>query len=258
MSMNQSLPLVSAIIPTRNRPQMLIRAVKSVFQQTYPNIELIIVDDKSEYDVEFFIQKEMGFRSCRVLKNIRNTGASGARNTGFYESRGEYIGFLDNDDEWMPQKIEKQVEALQNSDSRVGIVCTHDIIYCGRTMRTRCRKLEGNVYTELCKNHTAGNTSSPLIRRSVLEDIGLFDEYLPAAQDTDLWIRISKYYEFVTIEEPLVLIHHHDSDRITSNRRRQIHGAYALLSKHWKEFPVRRKYTLIKRIIRTALAIARK
>jgi glycosyltransferase involved in cell wall biosynthesis len=252
----QPLPLVSAIIPTRNRPNMLFRAVRSIACQTYPNIELIIVDDEPEGSIEERLRQETGLHSCRVIKNGRKPGGAGARNTGFLESEGEFIGFLDDDDEWMARKIEKQVEVFQNSNDKVGIVCAYDVIIHNSTEIIRHRKLEGNMYEALCREHIVGNTSVPLIKRKTLDESGLFDEDMPAAQDTELWLRIAKKYHFATVEEPLALIHLHDSERITKNHLKQIIGIYMLLRKHWRELPMDRRYNLIKRIVRlTALKI---
>jgi glycosyltransferase involved in cell wall biosynthesis len=254
MNENQLHPLVSVIIPSRNRPTMLMNAVKSIASQTYQNIETIIVNDGAECDLDNMIRKETGLQTCRVLRNARKAGAAGARNTGFYASKGEFIGFLDDDDEWMPEKIEKQIEAFQRSDSKVGIVWTQYFNVYESTRIIRHLQLEGNIYAALCKEHIAGNTSVPLIKRYVLDEVGLFDESFHAAQDTELWLRIAKHYHSATVYEPLALIHRHRSDRITSNNQKQLLGTYALLRKHWKELPVQRKYTLIKRLIRKGLA----
>jgi glycosyltransferase involved in cell wall biosynthesis len=94
-----SFPLISVIIPTLNRPEFLIRGVRSVVRQTYPNLEIIIVDDGSQYNIQSLIEKEFDNLNCRILRNPRCRGGAGARNAGFYESKGEYIAFLDDDDE---------------------------------------------------------------------------------------------------------------------------------------------------------------
>jgi cellulose synthase/poly-beta-1,6-N-acetylglucosamine synthase-like glycosyltransferase len=248
MHERETLPLISAIIPTRNRLAMLIRTARSVAGQTYPNIEIIIVDDGPECGIEKHTRKEIQFEACRVVKNTRTPGAAGARNTGFFESKGEFTAFLD--DEWMPEKIEKQVEAFQKSNDNVGIVCTHNIVIHNSTKIIRPRQLEGNVYETLRREHTVGNTLVPLIKRHVLEEVGLFDEDMPAAQDTELWLRIAKRYHFTTMDEPLVRIHWHDSERITENPPKQILGTCMLLHKHCSDLHIRRQYNLIKKIIR--------
>ena len=237
---------------------MLTRAVNSVLRQTYGDVELIIVDDGSERDIESHLRNDFGFNRLQVVKNTRSPGASGARNTGFYHSRGALVAFLDDDDEWMPEKIRKQVEVFQSTSEKVGIVCTADVIMQeGGVIQTRSRDLRGDVFQTLCQAHLAGNTSNPLIKRNVLEHVGLFDESLSAAQDTDLWIRIAKHYHFATVNEPLTLIYWHDAERIGKNNHRQVAGVSKLLQKHWADLPVQRKYALIKRIMRLSMDIAK-
>ena len=251
------LPLVSAIIPTRNRPEMLLRAVKSVAEQTYPRIELIIVEDEPEGNIEEYIRQEIKMQACRVIKNKRKPGGAGARNSGFLESKGEFIAFLDDDDEWMPEKIERQIEAFQKSNDRVGIEAACNIIVQNSTRIINYRYLEGDVYKALCRKHTAGNTSIPLIKRHVLEEVGLFDEDMEAAQDTELWLRIAKRYHFTTVNEPLAIVHWHNSERITKNYSKQVLGVSMLLRKHWSDLPMQRRYTLIKGIARLTLLSVR-
>jgi glycosyltransferase involved in cell wall biosynthesis len=246
-------PLVSAIIPTCNRMEMLLRAARSVAIQTYPNMELIIVDDDPSGSIKEHLRQEIELQACRVIKNRRKSGGAGARNTGFLESKGKFIGFLDDDDEWMPEKIEKQIEAFQASDDKVGIVTAHNIVIHNSTKIITYRCLEGNVYEALCRKHMVGNTSIPLIKRHVLEEVGLFNEDMPAAQDTELWLRIAKRYHFATVKEPLAILYWHDSERITKNPSKQIIGLYILLRKHWSDLPMQRKYALIKRIVRLTL-----
>jgi glycosyltransferase involved in cell wall biosynthesis len=236
---------------------MLLRAVRSVARQTYRNIELIIVNDGPEGSIEERLRQEIELQVCRIIKNRRKPGAPGARNTGFFESKGEFIAFLDDDDEWMPEKIEKQIEAFQKSNNNVGIVSAQDIIIHNSTKIVRYRQLEGNVYEILCREHTVGNTSVPLIKRNAFEKVGLFDEGMPAAQDTELWLRIAKEYHFTTVKEPLAIIHWHGSERITENSSKQIVGAYMLLRKHWSDLPMRRKYKLIKMIVRLTVRTIR-
>ena len=254
MKINESPRLVSAIIPTQNRPDMLIRAVKSVTSQTYPKIEIIIVDDGAEYDVEAMIRKEIRSDFCRVIKNTRTPGAAGARNSGFYESHGELIGFLDDDDEWFPDKIAKQIDSFRVNDNAVGIVITGYFVVQNGAKTLRERNLNGNVFGTLCRQHLAGNTSNPLIRRKVLEEVGLFDEQMSAAQDTDLWLRIAKQYHFATVSEPLALIHWQASDRITQNYQKRLQGTYRLLQKHWADLHPERKHKLVKRIVYLTVA----
>jgi len=256
MDRNQLFPLISVIIPTFNRPKMLVRAIKSVNGQTYPNLEIIIVDDGSTSDIKSFIEKECNIIDLQVLRNTRRPGGAGSRNTGFYASKGEYIAFLDDDDEWLPQKISRQFDVFQKSTQKVGIICTHDIRIYRDTKIVHYRYLEGNMYKALCRKHIAGNTSNPLIKRSVLEKVGLFDEDMPAAQDTELWLRIAKQFDFATVNEPLVLVYTHDSEQITKNLRKRRLGYYILLRKHWKDLHILRKYEILKGILRMSVLLA--
>jgi glycosyltransferase involved in cell wall biosynthesis len=256
MKSKENLSLVSVIIPTRDRPSMLTRAVKSVARQTYRDIEVIIVDDGSKYDVEARSRNGAGSKPFRIIKNSRTPGAAGARNTGFYQSRGGFIAFLDDDDEWMPEKISKQISAFETAGDKIGIVCTGDIVMHGGVGETRSRDLEGDVFQTLCRNHVAGNTSNPLIKRHVLEAVGLFDENLSAAQDTDLWIRIAKQYHFRSVNETLTLVHRHEAKRIGNNNKGQILGICKLLRKHWPDLPADRKYRLIREIMRLSIGVA--
>jgi O-antigen biosynthesis protein len=235
---------------------MLVRAVTSVARQTYSRIETIVVDDNSNYDVEARIRTEFGLDRCRVVTNTRSPGAAGARNAGFYESRGAFIGFLDDDDEWLPDKISRQVEAFQSAIDEIGIVTASYFVVQNTTRTIRLRNLEGHVFQLLCKEQVAGNTSIPLIRREVFEAVGMFDEQLTAAQDTDLWLRIAKHYGFATVHEPLALIHWQGSDRITKNLQNQIQGVYRFLRKHWADLPGSRKYRLVKAMARLSLALS--
>jgi glycosyltransferase involved in cell wall biosynthesis len=250
------LPLITAIIPTLNRPHMLVRAVKSVAKQTYPNLEIIIVDDGSQYNIQDLIKKECDGLICRVLTNTRRSGGSGARNEGFNASKGDYIAFLDDDDEWLPEKIFKQFEALQQSNEMVGIVCTHDIRIHGNLKIVRTRYLEGNVYRTLCREHIVGNSSNPLMKRHAFEEAGFFDEDMPAAQDTDLWLRMAKRFDFTTVNEPLVHIYHHGSTQITKNIQKQLMGSYLLIRKHGKDLHKSRKYRILKWMLRLMFLLA--
>lgn len=255
MDVKQPWLLTSVIIPTRDRPHMLMRAIKSVICQTFKDLEIIIVNDGSEHIDEELLKKYFGFQGIRVLRNMRKPGAAGARNTGFYESSGKFIGFLDDDDEWLPRKIEKQVEAFQNSCERVGIIFTQHFIVKKNTKILKEWVAQGDVYQDLCREHIPGNTSNPLIKRNVLNEVGLWDEKLPADQDKDLWLRIAKRYHFATVREPLVLFYWHDFERISTNRYKKLLGELMFLKKHWKDLPIQRKCRVIKRIARLTLKI---
>ena len=113
--------LVSTIIPTHNRSKMLNRSINSVLNQTYSAIECIVIDDGSTDNTVDVIETQKDDRLIYV-SHKSNRGASAARNTGIRHSNGEYISFLDDDDEWLPTKLEKQVELLTNLPNKIGMV----------------------------------------------------------------------------------------------------------------------------------------
>ena len=121
--MSEEKPTGSVIIPTYNRARMVDRAIQSVLSQTYQDFEIIVVDDASTDNTQEVV-KECMFRDKRVryIKHEKNKGGSAARNTGIKNEHGEYVGFLDSDDEWLPTKLEKQIELFRKRCNSVGAV----------------------------------------------------------------------------------------------------------------------------------------
>ncbi|TAK34595.1 MAG: glycosyltransferase family 2 protein, partial [Saprospiraceae bacterium] len=120
-------PAVSVIIPTYNRAKTIERAIDSVLNQTFSDLELIVVDDCST-DFTVDVIKQYTDERLIYIRHENNRGEGGARNTGIRNSRAKYIAFLDSDDEWFPNKLEKQMPVIQESDSKVGIVYSHYIM----------------------------------------------------------------------------------------------------------------------------------
>lgn len=233
--------LVSVVITTYNRKiNFLNRAIKSVLKQTHTNFELLVVDDNNSDSI---LRKEIEDRISLYKDDYRliyishdkNRGACAARNTGIKNSRGKYIAFLDDDDEWLEDKIEKQLKVFETSN--VGLVyCSYYRIeedYEGNRKIFLQNALEKKDYfIELLKFNYIGSTSFPLIKRECFENCGLFDEKMPAMQDYDMWIRIAEKYRVKNLEEPLVNYYQHKGDRISSNIKKKIIGMERLLEKH--------------------------
>lgn len=204
--------LVSVIITTKNRKGLLKKAIDSVLHQTYENIECIVVDDGSEDGTELYIQEyiiDNRVKYIRIDSDV-SKGGNFARNTGILNSNGKYIAFLDDDDEWFPDKTYKQVGALNNSLD-VGLV------YCGRIFEYNFQSVsyereeiqdnkfrDGDLSREVL-THIIAVTSTIMVKRNVLEDVGLFDEQLKAWQEYELTIRILQKYRAKKIPENLVL-----------------------------------------------------
>lgn len=203
--------LVSVIIPTYKRKfDMLSRAINSVLAQTYRNIELIIVDDSPEAFpyrkcIEQKIKTEYGQR-VKLVKHLQNMGACAARNTGIKKAKGDYIAFLDDDDEWLSNKLELQMEKME--DPEVGLVyCNSKTIYVNRGNKEKIRLSSGktgNVFADLLKENFIGSTSFVVLKKKVLEDCGVFDEQMQSRQDYELWLRIALKHKVEYVDEVLV------------------------------------------------------
>ena len=202
------MSLISVVIPTRNRYALLDRAVKSVLIQTFSDFEILIVDDASSDETRNIIEKNKDER-IRYIPLKKKSGGSKARNIGIENSKGEYVAFLDDDDEWLPEKLKKQVECF-NTNTQIGIC------YTGRRIM-RKGKITGlskrysfryppyeDHFRSIMSDNFIGVTSSVVIPRSVLIELKGFDENLPCLQDYDLFIRILKKLKACGVNEPLV------------------------------------------------------
>ena len=215
-------PLVSVIIPTYNRSERLRRAIRSVLAQTYQNFEIIVVDDASSGDVAEIIAE---FNDTRItyIRHQKNKGAPAARNSGLRVARGGFINFLDDDDEIMPLKLEKQVTLFQNTSTATGVV------YCGFCyaleetgvmVHKSVPSFSGQVFLEFLKSNFLVMQAS-LIKKESLEQVGFLDETLPGCQDWDLWLRLSRQFEFAAIPEVLAKVWVH-GEQITADLHRKI------------------------------------
>lgn len=202
-----SMELVSVIIPTYNRSTCIIEAIDSVLGQSYSPIEIIVVDDGSTDNTAELIN---GYSNQVVYTYRENGGVSAARNHGISLAEGEFIAFLDSDDKWVADKIEKQVEWLcENSDfgmvlSDVFLVDSSTSVI-EKTNRRLCLPRDGFVLEDILLRPSL-IPSSVLVRRSVLQDVGVFDQELKTAEDLDLHLRIAQKYKIGLIEKPLVYV----------------------------------------------------
>ena len=238
----ENKPIVSVIIPTYNRAHLIGRAIKSVLNQTYQDFEIIVVDDGSTDNTGEIIR---GFKDKRVKyikKYKENKGSSVARNIGIKVARGKYIALLDSDDEWLPEKLDKQIKVLQSESPEVGVVYSN-LLYIdenGKNMsKFRNPKKEGYIYEDLLGKNYVGTDSTLLIRKECFNRVGLFDDLLNTQQDWDMWIRIAKYYRFALIKVPLVKYRLH-SNQISRNLELKIITANRILVKYKDELKKRR------------------
>lgn len=232
--MSHTRPLVSVVIPTYNRERTIARAIRSVLSQTYRDLELIVVDDASHdatrKRVETFTDPRL-----RYIGHTTNLGGSAARNTGIEQSRGEYLAFLDSDDEWLPTKLEAQLPLFRSSPSLGIVYCSATYLTgAGAVVRHRVARHRGNVYRQLLlSNEIVGSTSAAVVPRAVLGRIGGFDVDLPARQDIDLWVRIAREYTVDFVADPLVQIDQGDrGDRISASQVNKLRARELFLEKH--------------------------
>jgi glycosyltransferase involved in cell wall biosynthesis len=229
--------LVSVVIPTFNRAHIISQCLKSVFDQTYKNFEVIIVDDCSTDDTEKIVKEQYG-KKVTWLKHTLRKGAAAARNTGIRASGGNYIAFQDSDDEWLPGKLEAQMRIFAQAPSQVGVVYTKlNKVIRGRNYEFPPRNTtttNGMIHDALLRRSLVGTPTS-VIRKKCFEKTGLFDETFPRLQDWELFIRLSKHFEFRLVDEPLLTVRERD-DSLSADSRALIKAIELLLEKHTGDF----------------------
>ncbi len=194
---------ISVIIPVYNRVHLVGRALASVYVQSRPAQEVIVVDDGSSDGTDDYVHTH--FPQARYICQA-NQGVSAARNRGIAAARGEWLAFLDSDDEWLPQKLEIQCQALlANPGYRM---CHSNEIWVRRDRRVNPMKKHaksgGNIF-QRCLPRCVISPSSVMVHRSVMETVGGFDEAFPACEDYDLWLRVCAVYAVLYVEQPLII-----------------------------------------------------
>jgi GT2 family glycosyltransferase len=197
------MELVSVIIPTYNRAAFLAEAIDSVLSQTYTHLELIVVDDGStDATVELLRQ----YDGKIAVLHTAHGGPSAARNAGIAASRGRYLAFLDSDDVWLPGKLASQMLFFQENPA--ARICQTEEIWIRNGVRVNSmkkhKKYSGWIFRE-CLPLCIVSPSSVMIERSVLDEVGLFDEAFPACEDYDLWLRIAAHNPVYLIDTPLII-----------------------------------------------------
>lgn len=195
--------LVSVVIPAYN--SIYVRdAIVSILNQTHQDLDVIVVDDGSPGGAIQSICAE--FPGVRYVRQA-NAGPSAGRNRGIHEAKGDWIAFLDDDDTWLPHKLEKQIRLIQESSSsnRIGLIYTGQYMLQEETvLGGKIDQADGMVYSYLLFGNFIGTCSSVMIPKHVFEKVGGFDETLICSQDFDLYLRIAREYEIRSVNEPLI------------------------------------------------------
>ena len=202
-------PKVSVVIPTYNRAALLPRAVNSVLAQTFTDFELIILDDASP-DRTPQVAAAFSDHRVRHVRHDRNRGLAGARNTGVAQSRGRYVAFLDDDDEFLPQKLERQVRALDDAPPQVGMayVQAEYVGPDGQVERTLRHTAEGDLFNQVLAldlGFSLGSTA--MFRANIFPEIGGFDETLAQGEDLDFTCVLARRYRIACVPRVLTRLH---------------------------------------------------
>ncbi len=208
---------ISVIIPVRNRPAAIERALDSVAAQSVPVNEVIVIDDCSTDDTpEHVLARSRDLPNLRLIRNHQRRGAPSARNIGAAEATGDLLAFLDSDDEWLPTKTEEQLAILARRPECPAVGC--NILYLHEDRGPR-QSRHGPVATfaDLCRLNIVGSTSSTIVRRTAFEAVGGFRPDLPSCQDWDLWLRLAKIGDLELATKPLLRKFQTRSDTISTN-----------------------------------------
>ena len=233
------MDLVSAIITTYKRPiNILRRAISSILSQTYQNIELIVINDNPD---DIALSKEIGDMLLTIaphatyIVNEKNIGASNSRNIGIQKSNGKYIAFLDDDDEWMPSKIESQYNEII-AEPNIGLVHGNFMLESPNYSKMVKVIHPKNPLKELVKLNYIGSTSIPLINCSIARKVGGFDPSLRMGEDYDLWIRIASISKIKYVNKLLIKYYVSNDSTFRFNHKNRVLAQHVWNKKYEKIF----------------------
>lgn len=231
-------PEVTVIIPTYNRPDYLNDCIDSVLHQTFKNLEVLVIDNstsdfvkKNENVVNLFDDSRL-----KYFRIDERNEAQEARLFGVKKSKGKYLGFIDDDDIWLPSKLEKQVSVFDDETGLVSCIALNKAV----ENKIETEKIEGDnvkvfTYTDLLTHYRLGTASTFLVLRDAFNKVDGFDVDFPAAIDHDFGLRISQYYKVKMI--PKVLVERNAPEGHTSsNFGKRIRGHLCLYKRHGKNF----------------------
>lgn len=229
---------VSVIMPVYNRETTIEMSIYSVLNQTYSNLELIVVNDASTDET---INKIYAIDDTRIkiIDLKKNVGAAAARNIGINHSIGSWIAFQDSDDYWEKEKLEKQLIYAAGKYLGAPLIVYSSFIRTKNGDQVRIPgdnniNYSGNIHKELLKKNFVA-LPAVLIPRECFDKVGLFDEEMPRFQDWELWIRMSQHYTFLFINEPLLRVYFTDSS-ISSDNNKLLQAYQLLWEKHSSTF----------------------
>lgn len=247
--------MVSVIIPTYNREKTIASSIQSVLEQTYSNLELIVVDDGSVDDTEKIVN-EIKDERLKYIKCKTNGGVAAARNVGIAASRGEFIAFNDSDDIWKKTKLAVQMKLMENN-----MEC--DFVYCafarrfinGVKVRVPAKendldKLHGKVFEKLLQGNFI-STQTILFRKRIIDNIGMFNEKIKAFDDYEFVLRVAREYPIFYIDEELVEVEESDNSvMLKSNYINHFKDYVTILNQYWDDYEEKKNlYNMLRTIL---------
>lgn len=243
-------PLVSIIIPTFARPDNLCRAIDSVLSQTYFPIEIIVVDDNGigttfQQETEKLLDSYIADKKIQYIKHNVNKNGSAARNTGTYVSKGEIIGYLDDDDVFLPTKVEEQVKRLQEAHQKnlevAGVYCNIEMIGCRGENFKLMSTLEGNLSEPLLLSEIRFNSSTIMLYRYAFDNINGWDENFLRHQDWEFCIRFFEHYKMVIACPDKCLIKKYATPNFNTANPDKVAGNMLFFLQQMKKYIVKMK-----------------
>ena len=210
------MPVISAIITTFNRAHYLEKAIRSVLAQSHHGFELLILDNSSTDQTESVVNSFADDR-IRYIKHPA-LNISETRNLGVREAKGDFIAFLDDDDEWLPDKLATELLLFEQSSSEVALVYGGfvRIDVEGKQFYTHNPILQGKILKELLslKDDFTGSASNPMLKKSAIEALGGFDETIKTGEDWEFYLRLAERYQVAFVAQPVVSVRHHYGVRL--------------------------------------------
>lgn len=231
-------PLVTAVVTTHDRFEEATRAIESVLAQTYEPIEFVVVEDGTESGIEEWLN-DRGYDSVRYVRHETNQGLSGARNTAIELASGDYVAFLDDDDSWKPERIERQVSLIRSlSDAEreaLGVIyCAVEVREGGQVVSVILPENQGKIREAIARGGPSTLQSACLFSKHALLDVGGYDESLVSSVDHDIWFSLAVGgYSAETVPEPLVVSYDTFADSMMTNTDERIEGVTQFVEK-WR------------------------